>query len=201
MADPSYITDNVLTDGEAWIALASTTLGSDQPSVTFTSANDGSSLDWCQFMDLFLIANAQGEQAAYYDNGLIQLGTGGGAVDTGSNYPYQRFNGEALEAQAGAGSATGWYFRTIGTSGAAEQFGSVIFHFFDINSGKWKTSMSMAACDINGGGFMRCSSNAWKNQGAITSMKISPGSGNFKQYSRFDLFGILPSMLTTGTVA
>ena len=46
MADPAYIVDGVLTDGEAWVALGSTTLGGSAAVVTFTSADDGSSLDW-----------------------------------------------------------------------------------------------------------------------------------------------------------
>ena len=51
MADPSYIVDGVLTDGEAWVALASTPLDADTASITFTSPADGSSRDWSQFMD------------------------------------------------------------------------------------------------------------------------------------------------------
>ena len=42
MADPAYIdADGVLTDGEAWVGIATTTLGSDTATITFTSTDDG----------------------------------------------------------------------------------------------------------------------------------------------------------------
>ena len=43
MADPGYINPdtNVLTDPESWVALASTTLGSDTGAISFTSPDDG----------------------------------------------------------------------------------------------------------------------------------------------------------------
>ena len=57
MADPAYIVDGVLTDGEAWVAVASTTIaGSPATPVTFTSTDDGQVGDWSQYMDLFLLA-------------------------------------------------------------------------------------------------------------------------------------------------
>ncbi len=46
MADPAYIVDGVLTDGEAWVGIATTTLGAGATSVTFTSTDDGQVGDW-----------------------------------------------------------------------------------------------------------------------------------------------------------
>ena len=55
MADPSYIVDGVLTDPEAWVALEKDVLTGTTTSVRWDSADDGSSLDWSQFMDLVII--------------------------------------------------------------------------------------------------------------------------------------------------
>jgi hypothetical protein len=196
MADPAYIdADGVLTDGEAWVGIATTTLGVDTASVTFTSPDDGSSTDWSQFMDLILIAYAKGETVAVYDNGLMRLGTGGGAVDTGSNYPYQRFSGDGATASAASATHTGWYFRTLGTGSAANEFAAVVVHMFDINSGKYKSALNLVAADSDGAGFVRLSGDTWTNQGAITSMELTPGTGDFLAGSMFSLFGILPRMV------
>jgi hypothetical protein len=65
MADPAYIdSDGVLTDGEAWVGIATTTLGSDTATVTFTSTDDGQVGDWSQYMDLVLVTYSRGEIVA-----------------------------------------------------------------------------------------------------------------------------------------
>ena len=195
MADPAYIVDGVLTDGEAWVGLATTTLGSDTATVTFTSTDDGQVGDWSQYMDLVLIAYAKGEMAANYDNGWIRLGTGGGSVDTGSNYPYQILFANESVLVAASGTHTGWYFRTLGTGSAANEFAAVVVHMFDINSGKYKSAINLVAGDADNVGFVRLSADTWKNQGAITSMELTPGVGDFKAGSMFSLFGVLPRMV------
>jgi hypothetical protein len=57
MADPTYVDDDgILTDPEAWVALASTTVsGSSTSSITFTAAAvAGTDKEWSQFLDFFI---------------------------------------------------------------------------------------------------------------------------------------------------
>ena len=79
MADPAYIVDGVLTDGEAWVALASNEPDGSANSVGFTDPSDGSSLDWCQFMDFVVICYVRGAKSGVAQEGfkfiLISLGT------------------------------------------------------------------------------------------------------------------------------
>ncbi len=190
MADPAYIVDGVLTDGEAWVGIATTTLASDTATVTFTSTDDGQVGDWSQYMDLILIAYARGETAAIWDNGLMQFNN-----DTGSNYSYQVLVGDGSSAAAASGTATGVYIRTLGTSAGTNEFAAVIAHLFDINSGKYKSVVTQAAADSDGDGFARMGADTWKSQAAITEIDLVPGSGNLLAGSSFSLFGVLPRMV------
>jgi len=191
MADPAYIVDGVLTDGEAWVAIASTTLTTDTATVTFTSPDDGSSLDWSQFMDLVLVSYARATGAVTDTELAFRFNN-----DTGSNYLYQKFRGDGSSASAASGS---YSFvmggRITGASADANIFGTTISHLFDINSGKYKSGLFQAAADRDGAGLVGINAVTWKNQSALTEIDIFAESGSLKDESHFDLFGVLPRMV------
>ena len=208
MADPSYIdsTTGVLTDSEAWGAVASSELGSSQTSVAFTDPSDGSSLDWSQFMDMVLICYLRTDYASTSDHGKIFAGPRGGSTDTGSaNYEMQRLYGYAGGASANSSTSSGHGLGEMSCAGAnspANVFGVAIVEFADINSGKWKTTYVQSAIDgwdtgsATSSGWVHIQANVWKNQSPIGKIEIWPGNGtNLVQYSRFDLFGVLPRMV------
>ena len=59
MADPAYIVNGVLTDGEAWVGLSTTDVtGTSTTTIVFESTNDGQVGDWSQYMDLFIVGYA-----------------------------------------------------------------------------------------------------------------------------------------------
>ena len=67
----------------------------------------------------------------------------------------------------------------------------------DINSGKYKSAQVKIANDMNGSGYVAVVANVWKNQAAITEIDLVDFSGdNIAAGTRFDLFGILPRMVT-----
>ena len=195
MADPSYIdADGVLTDGEAWVGIATNTVsGGSTALVTFTNPDDGSSLDWSQFMDLVLISYVRnGDGAA----NTMQMNLNN---DTGANYAIQNLYGDGANATAYA-NATATYFDFCwypNTSHTANIFGCSVTHLFDINSGKYKTGMAQIADDNDGSGYVAISTTTWKNQSPITEIDIKDWSGdNLAAGSRFDLFGVLPRMVS-----
>lgn len=195
MANPSYIdADGVISVTEAWVGLGATTLGSDTATVTFTSPDDGSSLDWSQFMDLVVIVYARGEQTSVYDNGTLRFATGGGSVDSGANYASQYVTADGSSVGAGPAGTTFVGIRTLGTSAGTNEFAAVIVHIFDINSGKYKSVVTQAAGDSDGNGFVRLGAETWKNQGAIDKMTFAAGTGDLVAGSMFSLFGVLPRM-------
>ena len=151
MADPAYIVDGVLTDGEAWVAVASSEFGASATSCVFTDPSDGSSLDWSQFMDMVLICYLRTDYASTSDHGKIFAGPRGGSTDTGSaNYEMQRLYGYAGGASANSSTSSGHGLGEMSCAGAnspANVFGVAIVEFADINSGKWKTTYVQSAID------------------------------------------------------
>ena len=194
MADPSYIVDGVLTDGEAWVALASTTLTSDTVSITFTSPADGSSLDWSQFMDLVAISywRSAFTTGSAYEVGWCFLN----GDTTTTNYTTQLIYGDGSSVTASAAST---YDPAIqfGTtkSATATIFSCCVSHWFDINSGKFKSSVHQGAGDQDGTGWVSLAANTWMDQAAITSLQFRMENGSIKDESRIDLFGVLPRMV------
>jgi hypothetical protein len=184
MADPSYIVNGVLEDGEAWVAISTATSSGSTATFTFTSTDDGQVGDFSQYLDLILIfyVNSTGSYSKLNFNN-----------DTGSNYAYQNLYGNGANDYAGSGAATyfdgAWYNNTT-------KFGSAIVHLFDINSGKYKSGITQVASDADGSGNVALTATTWKSQAPITEIDIiDAGTANFLDGSTVSLFGILPRMV------
>ena len=197
MADPSYIVDGVLTDGEAWVAVASTTLGSDTASITFTSTDDGQVGDFSQYMDLVAICYLRGASGSA--TRMLEMTFNGD--NTGSHYAVQRLMGDGTSVSAGI-SAEEFAAQILIADGAgANIFQAVIVNYHDINSGKFKTALIQSAGDWDSGapdptaGQVEINAFTWKSQAAVTSILFRPDSDNFLAASRIDLFGVLPRMV------
>ncbi len=191
MADPAYIVDGVLTDGEAWVGIATTTLATDTASITFTSTNDGQVGDFSQYMDLVVITYGRTATAVTQDNIWMRFN----GDTTNGNYAGQYLEGNGSwatanpEAQPIAGLLPA-------NSASANIFGDMVSHLFDVNSGKFKSSLHQSACDVDGAGRVWLHAVTWKNQSPITSVQvISKNAGNLKDGSMISLFGVLPRMV------
>ena len=195
MADPAYIVDGVLTDGEAWVGIATTTLGSDTATVTFTSTDDGQVGDFSQYMDLVLISYCRNARAD----------TGGATYfmrfnnDTAGNYPYQELKGNG--SAASASSTTAATYVPLGLcpkdNDAANVYSAGVAHIFDINSGKYKSTVVQNASDWDGSGEVQLIASTWKSQAPLTEIDISASlfGYNILAASSFSLFGVLPRMV------
>ena len=202
MADPAYIVDGVLTDGEAWVGIASTTLGSATTSITFTDPSDGSSLDWCQFMDIVAICYWKGTQTgAGYEFGYCYIN----GDSTAGNYAAQHMYGDGANPFATTSTPLAIAYGTVKTvtsptTPSANIFGTTVCTFFDVNSGKFKTSVSQQASDIavaqTGTPNVGMTARTWKSQAPISSLVFRMENGNLEAATRIDLFGILPRMVT-----
>ncbi len=196
MADPAYIDPdtNVLTDGEAWVGITTTTLGSDTASVTFTSTDDGQVGDFSQYMDLVIISYARTVATGASDAELnMQLN-----ADTGANYHGQflRGYGTGVSASASTGAVRFNIGQNSGATATAGIFGVTITTFFDINSGKYKSGISQTACDLDGGGATELHALTYASQAPITEIKLYDLYGrDFLTASSYALFGVLPRMV------
>lgn len=191
---PAYINaaDGVLTDGESWVALSTTILSADTESVTLESSTGAN--NWSQYLHLVLIADYQ---FAYDGASWGPVSTYFNDDTTNSNYKVQRWysSGSSVGAAATTGPALG--YGTANESGNADQFCALYVEFFDINSGKVKTVQGLNASDRSGAGDIYCNSFYWQNTSPITKIKIDESSGDgWSAESRFDLYGILPRMVT-----
>tara|TARA_R100001530_G_scaffold45575_1_gene34348 strand:+ start:62 stop:496 length:435 start_codon:yes stop_codon:yes gene_type:complete len=118
--------------------------------------------------------------------------------DTGSNYVYQQLygNGSAVTAATGTQNYLDFFWYPPSAT-AANVVACSITTLFDINSGKHKSAQVQVANDMNGSGYVALMGNTWKNQAAITEIDlVDYGGDNIAAGSRFDLFGILPRMVT-----
>ena len=188
MADPAYIVDGVLTDGEAWVGVASATItGAGTATVTFTSTDDGQVGDFSQYMDLVLISYGDTATSSY--TGKMTLNN-----DTGSNYAYQRLYGSGTSASAA--SSTQAYFNFLNYNGLSNDMSCSVTHLFDINSGKYKSALISVASDMDGGGQVELTAATWQNQSPISEIDLDDYSGNdWETGSMFSLFGVLPRMV------
>jgi len=194
MALPAYIdaTTGVLTDGEAWVALASTTLGADTASVTFTSTDDGQVGDWSQYMDLVVILYWRSAYAHAMRTGLLQLN----GDTTTANYHMQALYGDGSSVSAVYWNENGLaYSGLIADSATANAFSAMVTTFLDVNSGKYKSFMVQNASDYDGAGKAQITSGTWKSQAPLTSILFKSDVGDILDESRFDLFGVLPRMV------
>jgi len=194
MADPAYIVDGVLTDGEAWVALASTTLTGTASEITFTSTDDGQVGDWSQYMDLVIISYVRYSTGATYGDYLAAQYNN----DTASNYAYQIFycDGASPSLFPNASTTTSAYLGYAPRNGdTANVFSATVSHLFDINSGKYKSSVSQSANDMDGNGQAWMSATTWKSQAPISEIDMIGSGETFAIGTRIDLFGILPRMV------
>ena len=199
MADPGYIAaDGTLTDPEAWVALASTTLGSVATSVTFTNPADGSSKDWSQFMDIVAIMYWRGDHSHVMRTGLLQLN---GDTSAG-NYSIQTLFGDGSTVTSLRWDENGLAYGGLIADGAdAGAFSATITTFFDINSGKHKSFLVQNACDWDSGnpdpsaGKVQITAGTYMSSAPLTTILFKPDAGDMQTASRIDLFGIFSKMV------
>jgi hypothetical protein len=195
MADPAYIVDGVLTDGEAWVGIAHASLSLPASTVTWTSTNDGQTGDFSQYMDLKIICNVRSSVANDQDTLYLKLNNAG----VSGSYVWQVLygNGSTVTATNSSGNKC-----DIGTMPAntatANVFSSHIIDLLDVNSGKDKFIMSL----FGNTGYAAASGTVgfyptqWVSAAAITEIDIFSNSSTLAAGSTFDLFGLLPRMVS-----
>ena len=197
MSIPAYYDDEgVLSDGEAWVAISSSEPDGDS-SVTFSSTNDGKTGDFSQYLDLFVVLYGQGSGNDSVCQHRVHLN----GVDAGGKYDKQALTGTGSAAVAGYATAENWI--DLGpwptTGDGATVFGTSTHHFFDINSGKYKSASMINGGERGSAGEVNLLTWTYRSQDPITSLtfKIRRGGStlNWMAGSRLDLFGILPRMV------
>ena len=156
--------------------IATTTLGSAQSSVTFSSISGS-------YTDLVLIISAR-------------MTAGGGASsiqaqfnsDTGSNYSFTLLNGDGSSATSARNSNQTQAAIGLGTDAAGEWSSNIVQIMNYSNATTYKTILARAGI---AGDRVRAIVNLWRSTSAITSITIiNNGATTFVSGSTFTLYGI-----------
>jgi hypothetical protein len=171
---------NMTTKLTDFYQIATTTLGSAQSSVEFTSIP----ADYTHLQIRGILRSSS------VDAVKIQFNS-----DTGSNYSYHYLwgNGGSVGSSAGTSTSSGAGLWSMGAPNATSTFGICIYDILDYrDTNKYKTIRGLDGFDANGSGGVEIISSNWRSTSAITSVKLSPNTGGvtFQQYSSFQLYGV-----------
>jgi hypothetical protein len=108
--------------------------------------------------------------------------------DSGTNYATHYLNGNGSTASAGAVTSSTYIYGIL--NGSATYAASIVDILDYTNTNKYKTTRTLSGADENGSGYVNFTSGVWMNTAAVTSITLSPQSGNFAQYSTFVLYGV-----------
>lgn len=201
MAVPDYIEAGTLTDGEAWVAIeVSEPSGAD---VAFTPGTG--TQNWSQYQDLVIIAYLQivGSASGGYGEFKINFNN-----DTTANM----YRNQNMYSYASTTSASPYlaarghlgYVSSATASPGANTFSMAIINIFDINAAKEKVVTCQCAADYAGGssisgwtGLNTITYGRSGGQDPITEIDLANSAGTgWSSGSRFDLFGVLPRMVS-----
>jgi hypothetical protein len=159
--------------GATYEKIATSTLGSSQPDITFSSISGS-------YTDLVIVCNAKGTAA---ESVRMQFNS-----DTGTNY-----SSTQLSANTGAGTVNsarfssvndiriGYYQNGLSTT----DFLPCIIQIQNYsNSTTHKTALGRSAQQSV------ATVGLWRNTNAITAVKLYPAAGNFTSGSIFTIYGI-----------
>ena len=113
--------------------------------------------------------------------------------DTGTNYSFHQVigNGTAVSSAVGASQTKIQINNAITNSTNTSIFSAVFIDVLDYaNTNKYKTFRSLSGRDINSAGQANLGSGLWQSTSAITSLKFTPETFDWSQYSHFALYGI-----------
>ena len=193
MADPSYIVDGVLTDSEAWVGIAHASLSLPAATVTWTSTDDGQTGDFSQYMDLVIVSYTRSDRSAVVSYLHMNFNNSSGA-----RHAVQWLYGDGSTAYGSASTGSTAVLPigyVLGATAGANEFSSTVTHLFDINSGKYKSGVTMSAADSDGDGEVLINGITWLSQAPITEIDLTTYTDDFVAGCTFSLFGVLPRMV------
>ena len=161
-------------------------LGSSQTTITFASLSGlGSTYKHLQIRAVTRNTSTAGGGNTYGANGIIRFN----GVST-SSYRTHYLQGDGSSAVSGDyGSVTGVYVQDLGgswDSNTANQFAASVIDILD----PFDTNKNTTTRGLTGVSRIQLDSGAWFNTAAITNITITQDGSQFKQGSRFSLYGI-----------
>ena len=159
--------------------ISSTVLGSNTPSVTFSSLGDYSST--YKHLQLRIVTKYDNP----FDNFFMRLNG-----DTGSNYSVHRLIGNGSTVTSLASTSQSYFIPGITSSSTANIVAPTVIDILDsYSTAKNKTIRALSGDTADTS--IRFASGAWYNTSSITSISLlAEAAYNFATGSRFSLYGI-----------
>lgn len=164
--------------------ISSQTLGGTTASVTFSSIPS-------TYNDLKLMISARGDAALTLGLILTRLNS-----DTGNNYSYTNILGNSAAASSARGTSNSGdtsivFDQTISTTST---FASSEIYIPNYNSTSTKPFFGIHGTENNDNSpdtaDIKVAASQYRGTSGISSITLTPNSGNFVQYSTFYLYGI-----------
>lgn len=160
--------------GRTYTPIATTTLGSAQSSVTFSSISG-------TYTDLVVVINYQASGGAVYTQYRLNS-------DSGSNYSRTWLYGNGTSAASSRGSNETYIYVDSGTYAASGNWATVITNFNNYaNTSTYKTTLTRFGEASIG---TEAAVHLWRSTAAISSIAITTNANNFGIGSTFTLYGI-----------
>ena len=165
--------------------ISSQTLGGTTASVTFSSIPS-------TYNDLKLVVSARGDAAAYPVAINLKLNS-----DTATNYSYTNLLGTystAVSSTRASSQTVDAIPNVDGASATASTFGSWEIYIPNYNSTGSKPFFGIDVIETNditaAHAEIQANAHLYRGASGISSITLTPDSGNFVQYSNFYLYGI-----------
>lgn len=118
-------------------------------------------------------------------------------ADTASNYSWHHLRGDGSSPEASSGTSLGYMEvqRILGTTTGNSYGGFVMDILYYRDTNKFTTVRTVGGVDVNGtvggiGGAAVFASGNWRNNNAVTSIKLYGDAASFAANSSFALYGI-----------
>ena len=172
-------------------AIATTYLEADAASVTF------SSLGSYEHLQLRYSTRSAYDTTNNYDSIYLRFATGGGSIDTGTNYSiHQMYASQTTAAANSATGQTGIYVAGMADTPAsvAAEYGPTVLDILDYRNGSKNTTIQTTFSTGAKGtatAYLIFASGLWDNVGAVDQIQLSTYStSNFVRGSEFTLYGL-----------
>jgi hypothetical protein len=164
--------------------ISSQTLGGTTASVTFSSIPS-------TYNDLKLVVSARVD-AATTDTGLSTIFNS----DSGTNYSWTAvlaYNGTNTFSNRSYGGLNVQVLQAVGANATASVFGCIELYIPNYTSTGTKPVFNLGVAENNSeatGNRIGAVAGQYRGASGISSITLTPSSGNFVQYSTFTLYGI-----------
>jgi len=137
------------------------------------------------YADLKLVASVRETSAQIDPTAYISFN------GSSTNFSYKWLYGAGSGGYGSAGGSSNQLWDDNGSSATSNTFGFAVFYIPNYTNSNYK-SFSFETIQENNGnyGSQILGAGLWSTSSAITSITLSPASGNFVTYSNFYLYGI-----------